>query len=83
MINGLSGTNSVLALLTFVGSSFQARFTGPQTVLTQISEENYLISTPEQRKKSLCHVGKCVVNLSSCEHVQSADFANKVMNSSC
>ena len=43
--------DKVLVLLPIVGSPFQARFTGPHTVLKQISEENYLISAPER-----CHV---------------------------
>ena len=84
----------MLALLPIVGSPFQARFTGPHTVLKQISEENYLISTPERRKKSqLSHVNllkpyySCViepkvVNVSSCEHVQSAACANTMVYSS-
>lgn len=46
----------MLALLPVVGSPFQARFTGPHTVVKQTSEENYLISTPNRRRKTqLCH----------------------------
>ena len=49
--------NQVLAQLPIVGLPFRARFTGPHTVLKQISEEKYLIASPERRKKSqLCHV---------------------------
>ena len=62
-------------------------------MLKQISDEHYLISTPERRKKSqLCHVNFLkpyysrvieprVVNVSSCEHVQSAAFANTMVYS--
>lgn len=47
----------VLALLPLVTSPFQARFSGPYEVLKQLSDLNYLISTPDRRKKTqLCHV---------------------------
>ena len=40
-----------------LSSPFQARFTGPFTVLRQVSEQNYLLSTPKRRKSTqLCHV---------------------------
>lgn len=40
-----------------VDSPFQARFTGPHTIVKQVSDENYLISTPERRRKTqLCHI---------------------------
>nr|XP_046229617.1 uncharacterized protein LOC124050808 isoform X1 [Scatophagus argus] len=49
--------DQVLALLPVVHSPFQARFTGPFTVLRQVSEQNYLLSTPKSRKSTrLCHV---------------------------
>uniref|UniRef100_A0A8P4GQ49 Gypsy retrotransposon integrase-like protein 1 n=1 Tax=Dicentrarchus labrax TaxID=13489 RepID=A0A8P4GQ49_DICLA len=41
----------VLALFPIVASPFQAKFAGPYTVLKQISEQNYIISTPSRRKK--------------------------------
>uniref|UniRef100_A0A3B5QLU2 Gypsy retrotransposon integrase-like protein 1 n=1 Tax=Xiphophorus maculatus TaxID=8083 RepID=A0A3B5QLU2_XIPMA len=46
----LSG-DQVLALLPVVTSPFQAKFSGPHTVLKQLSDQNYLIATPERRKK--------------------------------
>ena len=47
----------VLALCPVLTSPFQARFAGPYTVLEKVSDQNYLISMPERRKKSqLCHV---------------------------
>ncbi len=47
----------VLALLPIVGSPFQAKFAGPYTVARKISDLNYLITTPDRRKKTrLCHV---------------------------
>lgn len=49
--------DQVLALCPIISSPFQAKFTGPYTVLKRTSEQNYLISTPECRKKTqMCHV---------------------------
>ena len=49
--------DQVLALLPIVGSPFQAKFMGPYTVERQLSELNYLISTPDRRKRNqLCHI---------------------------
>ena len=49
--------DQVLALLPIVTSPFQAKFSGPHTVVKQISEQNYIISTPKRRKPTqLCHV---------------------------
>ncbi len=49
--------DQVLALVPVVGSPFQAKFVGPYTVLRQVSDLNYLIETPERRKKTgVCHV---------------------------
>lgn len=49
--------DQVLALLPIVGSPFQAKFVGPYTVARQISDLNYLINTPDRRKKTrVCHV---------------------------
>uniref|UniRef100_A0A3B3XS13 ribonuclease H n=1 Tax=Poecilia mexicana TaxID=48701 RepID=A0A3B3XS13_9TELE len=46
----LSG-DQVMALLPVVTSPFQAKFSGPHTVLKRLSDQNYLIATPERRKK--------------------------------
>lgn len=49
--------DQVLALLPIVGSPFQAKFAGPYTVARKISDLNYLINTPDRKKKTqLCHV---------------------------
>ena len=49
--------DQVLALLPMVTSPFQAKFTGPHTVLKRISDQNYVISTPCRRKPvQFCHV---------------------------
>ena len=49
--------DQVLASLPVVGSPFQAKFAGPYTVVRQVTDLNYLVSTPDRRKKTqLCHV---------------------------
>ena len=53
-IHQFSPGDQVLALF---GSPFQAKFHGPFTVLRQVSEQNYLLSTPKRRRNTqLCHV---------------------------
>lgn len=43
--------------MSIIGSPFQAKFSGPHTVIKKLSDLNYLISTPERRKAThLCHV---------------------------
>lgn len=55
--HSFSPGDQVLALLPIVGSPFQAKFLGPYTVVKQLTEQNYLISTPERCKRhQLCHV---------------------------
>lgn len=47
----------VLALLPMANSPFLAKYTGPYTVLRQVSELNYLLSTPHRKRPTqLCHV---------------------------
>lgn len=49
--------DSVLILLPLVESPFQAKFSGPFSVVRQVSDLNYLIKTPGHRKATkLCHV---------------------------
>lgn len=49
--------DQVLALLPIVGSHFQAKCSGPYTVVRQISELNYVVATPQRKKATqLCHV---------------------------
>ncbi|KAL0150446.1 hypothetical protein M9458_054263 [Cirrhinus mrigala] len=49
--------DQVLMLLPVTGSSFLARFTGPYSVLKRVSDQNYIVSTPDRRKATqLCHV---------------------------
>ena len=56
-VHVFSPGDQVLALLPVIGSPFQAKFSGPYSVLRQVSDVNYLISTPDRRRVSqLCHV---------------------------
>ena len=49
--------DQVLVLLPVIGSPFQARFSGPYTVKSRMSDRDYLIATPDRRKKvQWCHV---------------------------
>ncbi|KAI2643088.1 Retrovirus-related Pol polyprotein from transposon 17.6 [Labeo rohita] len=49
--------DQVLMLLPVTGSSFLVRFTGPYSVLKRVSDQNYIVSTPDRRKATqLCHV---------------------------
>ena len=49
--------DQVLALLPIAGSPFQAKHSGPYTVVRQCSDENYKLATPDRRKKhQLCHI---------------------------
>ena len=49
--------DKVLMLLPTLGSALSARFTGPYVVEKKLSDTNYVILTPERRRKSrLCHV---------------------------
>lgn len=49
--------DQVLALLPLPASLFCAKFSGPYMVVHQVSDQNYLISTPEQKRcTQLCHV---------------------------
>lgn len=47
----------VLALLPVPGSTLSAKFSGPYVVQEKLSETDYVISTPERRRKSrVCHI---------------------------
>ncbi len=52
----------VLVLLPLPGSSLHARFSGPYEVERQLSETDYVVKTPDRKRKSrVCHVNmlKC------------------------
>lgn len=49
--------DQVLALLPVLTSPFKARFAGPYTIAKCLPNNNYLLSTPDRRKKiQVCHV---------------------------
>lgn len=47
----------VLVLWPIPGSNLSARFSGPYVVEEKLSDTNYLIQTPDRRRKSrICHI---------------------------
>ena len=47
----------VLVLLPTTGSALTARFSGPYVIKSKVSDTNYVIHTPERRRKvRLCHI---------------------------
>ena len=47
----------VLVLLPLPGSSLQSQFSGPYTVERKISDTNYVVQTPDRKRKSrVCHI---------------------------
>ena len=58
----------VLVLLPLQNSAFQAKFSGPYEVDKKISETDYVILTPDRRKKTrVCHVNMLKPYLSRAE----------------
>ncbi|XP_060727503.1 uncharacterized protein LOC132846805 [Tachysurus vachellii] len=54
--NFLQG-EKVLVLIPTPGSAFAARFSGPYVIKSKVSETDYVIHTPERRRKTrLCHI---------------------------
>ena len=52
-----SAGDQVLVLLPIPGSALSARFSGPHAILKKISNTNYVVGTPNRRRKSrVCHV---------------------------
>ena len=61
MTNRLSSVfqpgEKVLVLLPLPGSSLRSRFSGPCTVARKISDTDYVVQTPDRKRKSrLCHM---------------------------
>ncbi|KAI7790505.1 hypothetical protein IRJ41_012050 [Triplophysa rosa] len=49
--------DKVLSMLPVLTSPFQARFTGPYTVAKCLPKNNYMLNTPDRRKKlQVCHI---------------------------
>lgn len=48
---------SLLVLLPIPGSALQAKFSGPYVTEQKLSETDYVVGTPDRRrKKTVCHV---------------------------
>ncbi|KAL2103146.1 hypothetical protein ACEWY4_000014 [Coilia grayii] len=51
--------DKVMVLIPVMGSALQARFCGPYLVQKRVTDLNYVISTPDRRKRTrLCHVNQ-------------------------
>ena len=49
--------DKVLALLPLLSSPFQAKFSGPYEIVKCFNDHNYVLSTPDRRKKvQVCHI---------------------------
>lgn len=49
--------DKVLVLLPIPGSSLQARYSGPYVVQEKVSERDYVVATPDRRRRNrLCHI---------------------------
>lgn len=49
--------DKVLVLLPVPSSALMARFSGPYVIVKKVSDTNYILNTPERRRKTrLCHV---------------------------
>lgn len=49
--------DKVLVLLPMAGSALQVRFTGPYVVKEKLRDTDYVVDTPDHRRKSgICHV---------------------------
>ncbi|KAK0137942.1 hypothetical protein N1851_025818 [Merluccius polli] len=56
-VRDFSPGDQVVALLPIPGSPFGAKYSGPYTVRLKVSENNYVVATPERRRSTqLCHV---------------------------
>lgn len=62
--------DQVLALLPIVTSPFQAKFSGPYSVVEKVSDQKYVIATPSRRSSTqLCHVNFAKTILCLCRAV--------------
>lgn len=68
--------DQVLLLLPMVGSALSARFSGPYEVVRKISNTDYVIGTPDRKRKTrVCHVNmlKTFHNREAVQNVLLAD----------
>ncbi|XP_073804400.1 uncharacterized protein [Danio rerio] len=62
--------DSVLVLLATPGSALQSKFSGPYMVTKKLSDTNYLVCTPDRRKKSrMVHVNMLKAYVKSDAHL--------------
>lgn len=57
VFRSFSEGDKVLVLLPVQGAALQARFSGPYVIDKKVSDTNYVVRTPDRRRKTcLCHV---------------------------
>lgn len=69
----LKSGDQVMVLLPVMGSALQARFSGPYRVERRVNDLNYLISTPDRKKRTrLCHINrlKLYCERDSCDEIK-------------
>ena len=71
--------DQVLALLPIPGSPFWAEFSGPYDIVFQVTDQDYLIPSPNRRKSTqLCHVN---LLKSYCSPSSRSDLTGNVVGS--
>ncbi len=57
VFRSFSEGDQVLVLLPVQGAALQARFSGPYVIDKKLSDTNYIVRTPDRRRKTrLCHI---------------------------
>ncbi len=80
---------TVMVLLSVPGSALQTKFIGPYIVDRQLSETNYVVQTPDRRRKTcVCHVNILKAYIARGEsnppksaHVSTVDIVHPVTSS--
>ncbi len=80
---------SVMVLLSVPGSALQTKFIGPYIVDRQLSETNFVVQTPDRRRKTrVCHVNMLKAYIARGEsnppksaHVSTVDIGHPVTSS--
>ncbi|KAK0153503.1 Retrovirus-related Pol polyprotein from transposon 412 [Merluccius polli] len=71
--------DQVVALLPIPGSALTAKYSGPFTIMRQVSETNYVLSTPERKRSTqLCHINLLKPYYSASSGVASGHAGNPV-----